>query len=103
MPPEIRLPDLVRRRQHSRRLTVGLELQLLLIASLVPFLGPAAFLADRGGRLRAAGIVTAVRNLSIALLLSHSFIADPQADVGILVWGFWKMVLPAAVAFVRRG
>jgi BASS family bile acid:Na+ symporter len=83
-------------------LSVGFGLQAALVGALLPWLAPVALAADAGGTLRAAGIVTAVRNLSIALLLSHSFFADPQTDVGILVWGFWMMVLPAALALWRR-
>lgn len=48
----------------------------------------------------AAGLVTTVRNLSVALLLSASFFAhDPAVDVAILVWGFYMMVIPGLLAW----
>lgn len=53
----------------------------------------------------AAGFVTTVRNLSIALLLSATFFAaDPSVDAVILVWGFYMMIPPAlfAMALGRR-
>jgi BASS family bile acid:Na+ symporter len=83
-------------------LSVGLGMQAMLVCALLPFLAPVLLAADTSGTLRAAGVVTAVRNLSIALLLSHAFFTDPQTDVGILVWGFWMMVLPAAFGLWRR-
>ncbi len=83
-------------------LSVGLGLQLALVSALLPFLAPILLARDAGGAWRAAGTVTAVRNLSIALLLSHAFFTDPQTDAGILVWGFWMMVLPAAFGLWRR-
>lgn len=46
----------------------------------------------------AGGFVTTVRNLSVALLLSASFFADPTVDAVILVWGFYMMILPAILA-----
>lgn len=54
-----------------------------------------------GGRatMVAAGFVTTVRNLSVALLLSASFFSDdPTVDAVILVWGFYMMLLPALIA-----
>ncbi len=52
------------------------------------------------GTLVAAGMVTTVRNVSVALLLSASFFADdPAVDVAILVWGFYMMVIPGLVAW----
>lgn len=48
----------------------------------------------------AAGMVTTVRNVSVALLLSASFFAhDPAVDVAILVWGFYMMVIPGVLAW----
>lgn len=48
----------------------------------------------------AAGLVTTVRNVSVALLLSASFFAhDPAVDVAILVWGFYMMVIPGLLAW----
>jgi BASS family bile acid:Na+ symporter len=48
----------------------------------------------------ALGVVTTVRNVSVALLLSASFFAhDPAVDVAILVWGFYMMVIPGLLAW----
>lgn len=48
----------------------------------------------------AAGLVTTVRNVSVALLLSASFFShDPAVDVAILVWGFYMMVIPGLLAW----
>lgn len=48
----------------------------------------------------AAGLVTSVRNVSVALLLSASFFShDPAVDVAILVWGFYMMVIPGLLAW----
>jgi len=50
--------------------------------------------------LLAAGFITTVRNVSVALLLSASFFAhDPAVDVAILVWGFYMMVIPGLLAW----
>lgn len=46
----------------------------------------------------ATAMVTTVRNLSVALLLSATFFEDPAVDAAILVWGFYMMLLPAGVA-----
>ncbi len=48
----------------------------------------------------AAGLVTTVRNLTIALLLASSFYADdPSVDIAILVWGFYMMLLPGLLSW----
>ena len=48
----------------------------------------------------AAGMVTTVRNVSVALLLSASFFADePAVDGAILIWGFYMMVVPGLLAW----
>jgi len=75
--------------------------QAMLIGLLALPLAPAALAPDPTGRVRAAGLVTAVRNLTVALLLSGRFFPDPETDVAILVWAFWMMLLPAAVSWLR--
>lgn len=61
----------------------------------------AAFGGD--GTRVAVALVTAVRNLSIALLLSVAFFDDPAVDSAILVWGLYMMVVPAlAAAWIGR-
>jgi bile acid:Na+ symporter, BASS family len=50
--------------------------------------------------LLATGVVTSVRNASVALLLSASFFAnDPAVDVAILVWAFYMIVIPGLFAW----
>ena len=60
-----------------------------------------ALLRPRGdGVLRSAAMVTVVRNLSVALLLSSRFFADPSTDIAVLVCGFWMMLLPAVLGWL---
>ena len=79
----------------------GPGVQALIIGLLMVPLAPALLAKDTGGRIRAAGLVTTVRNLTVALLLSGRFFPDPETDVAILVCAFWMMLLPAGVAWVR--
>lgn len=80
----------------------GIEVHLALaILVLAPL---AAGLVWPAGPLRptllALGLITTVRNVSVALLLSASFFAhDPAVDVAILVWGFYMMVIPGVLAW----
>jgi BASS family bile acid:Na+ symporter len=83
-------------------LSQGLGVHAGLIALVV--LPPALALAWPKGSLRptlvAAGLVTTVRNISVALLLSTSFFShEPAVDVAILVWGFYMMVIPGLLAW----
>ena len=77
---------------------VSSGLHLVMVGLLIPLIAPTLWSRDPGGRLRAAGLVTAIRNISVALLLSRAFFADLGADLGVMIWGFWMMVLPAAAA-----
>jgi BASS family bile acid:Na+ symporter len=83
-------------------LTQGLGVHAALVALVV--LPIASGFAWPPGPLRAtllaAGFVTTVRNVSVALLLSASFfVHDPAVDVVILVWGFYMMVIPGVLAW----
>lgn len=74
----------------------------LMALVLLPLVFSLTWPADPPGRrtLVAAGMVTTVRNVSVALLLSASFFAhDPAVDVAILVWGFYMMVIPGLLAW----
>jgi BASS family bile acid:Na+ symporter len=74
----------------------------LMALVLLPLAFGLAWPAGTTGRptLVAAGMVTTVRNVSVALLLSASFYArDPAVDVAILVWGFYMMVIPGLLAW----
>lgn len=74
----------------------------VLIVMLLPLLIPLLASRDPSGVLRSAGVVTAVRNLSVALLLASTLFEDPSIEMGILLWGFWMMVLPGVAAAWRR-
>jgi BASS family bile acid:Na+ symporter len=56
---------------------------------------------DRGSR-RSLALVTAVRNLSLALLLSAAFFPDPLTDASVLTFGLFTMLVPALVAALWR-
>lgn len=49
----------------------------------------------------AAALVTAVRNMSVALLVARSAVGDPPTEAAVLVAGFWMMVLPGGAAWLR--
>jgi BASS family bile acid:Na+ symporter len=78
-------------------LSVGVELHLAPIGLLLIVLLPAVVGPVGSGVVRAGAIVTAVRNLSLALLLASRFFPDPETEVAILVCGFWMLVLPGVV------
>jgi bile acid:Na+ symporter, BASS family len=72
---------------------VQLAMNGLILLSLV-----SGFAASRDSALvRATSHVTAVRNLSIALLLSASYFPLPETDATILSFGFYIMVVPFIV------
>lgn len=70
---------------------------LLIGLVLVPLAVAIAWPRDPD-RAKAIGMVTTVRNLSVALLLSATFYTDPEVDAAILCWGFYMMALPAGIA-----
>lgn len=82
----------------AQGIAVHAAFMALVVLPLLPGLAwPAVALRPT---LVAAGLVTAVRSLSVALLLSASFFAhDPAVDVAILVWGFYMMVIPGLLAW----
>lgn len=73
----------------------GLNLHL---ASVGLVAAPLVVAAGGDGARVTVAMVTAVRNLSIALLLSVAFFDDPAVDAAILVWGLYMMVVPGLVA-----
>jgi BASS family bile acid:Na+ symporter len=73
-------------------------LHVLTCALVVVPIAAAFAWRKRRDTMLAAGFVTTVRNLSVALLLSASFFSDPTVDAVILVWGFYMMILPALLA-----
>ncbi len=86
-------------------LEVGWRVQLAMIG-LVGLSLAAGSLAGRETELvRAVSEVTAVRSLSVALLLSASYFPDPKTDAMILAFGFYIMLMPgvAALLWSRAG
>ncbi len=73
-----------------------------LIAGLLLILAPTLLRADGPSVLRGLSVVTAVRNISVALLLASRFFDDPQVEVAILVCAFWMLVLPGVVGLIAR-
>lgn len=76
-----------------------------LVMVICPLVFAGAWRAGAGRRstLVAVGLVTAVRNMSVALLLSAGFFArTPEVDAVILVWSFYMLVIPGLFAW-RRG
>jgi len=73
-----------------------------LIAGLLVILAPTLLRAAGPSVLRGLSVVTAVRNISVALLLAASFFDDPEVEVAILVCAFWMLVLPGVVGVVAR-
>lgn len=84
-------------------LTQGLAVHLGLIALVLLPLGlaqiwPAS--AAMRATLVSTGLVSTVRNLTVALLLSTSFYADdPSVDTAILVWAFYMLALPGLLSW----
>ena len=81
-------------------LGVGLSILLVLLN-----LGVGALATREAPQRRAYVMVTAVRNLSLALLISAAYFPDPRTDGAILTFGLFTMVLPFAAALLlkRRG
>jgi bile acid:Na+ symporter, BASS family len=80
---------------------LGLALCVLLVlANLALGASTSRDAAER----RSYAIVTGVRNISLALLLSATFFQAPETDAAILTFGLFTMVLPwlAALALRRR-
>ncbi|MCP4872926.1 MAG: hypothetical protein GY898_29900 [Proteobacteria bacterium] len=82
-------------------LSVSPAAHAVLIGMLLPLLIPLWKAKDPSGVLRSAGVVTAIRNLSVALLLASTLFTDPTIEMGTLLWGFWMMLLPGAMAAWR--
>lgn len=81
-------------------LTQGLGVHVVLLALVVLPLALAFVLPGGRETWLAAGFVTSVRNLTVALLLSAKFFAsDPSVDVAILVWAFYMMTVPGLLAW----
>jgi BASS family bile acid:Na+ symporter len=81
-------------------LGVGLSILLVLLN-----LGVGALTAREVAPRRAFAMVTAVRNISLALLVSAAYFPDPRTDGAILTFGLFTMLLPfvAALLLKRRG
>ena len=77
-------------------LTIALPIHATFIAIILMILLPGALSSNP--IVRGASLVTSVRNLSVALLIASRFFPDPSADIAILLWGFWMMTVPAAIA-----
>ena len=81
-------------------LTQGIAVHLVLLSLVVLPLALAHVLPGARETWLAAGFVTSVRNLTVALLLSAKFFAsDPSVDVAILVWAFYMMTIPGLLAW----
>ena len=50
---------------------------------------------------RALSLVTGVRNISLALLLSATYFPDPETDAAILTFGLFTMLLPYLQALLQ--
>lgn len=81
-------------------LSVGVHAAL--VAALLLVLGPMFLRSSGPSVLRGLCVVTAVRNISVALLLASSFFDDPEVEVAILVWAFWMLVLPGIGGVLAR-
>lgn len=83
--------------QHIGRLVAApLGVHLAVILPLVALLGPV--LVGVSPVLRGMLIVTAVRNISVALLLSDRFVSSAETQSVVLVAAWWILVLPMAAA-----
>jgi len=80
--------------QAGALLGVSLGLHGALIALLALFLWPGRQDHSPQGLWRGLSQVTAVRNLSVALLLASAHYSEPTTHLAILLWGWWMMVLP---------
>lgn len=81
---------------------VSVGVHAALVASVLAILAPTLLRARPNSVLRGLSVVTAVRNISVALLLATSFFDDPQVEVAILVCAFWMLVLPGVVGVIAR-
>ena len=83
--------------QHLGRLVAApLGVHLAVVIPLTLLLGPVLF--GVGPVARGLLLVTAVRNLSVALLLSDRYFSSAQTQTVVLVASWWILVLPMAVA-----
>ncbi len=71
-----------------------------LAAGLLVVLAGVCHWSSGGSLLRGLLVVTAIRNMSVALLLATRLFTDPQTEVGILVWAFWMIVIAPVVGLV---
>lgn len=67
----------------------------LVLASL----GVGALASRQGPAQRSLALVTAVRSISLALLLTARWLPDPQVDAAVLTYGLFSMVLPFGAAW----
>ena len=73
---------------------------LLSVVLVLLNLGVGALVSPRGPERRSYSIITGVRNLSLALLLSATYFPAPLTDAAILTFGLFTMVIPFVVATV---
>lgn len=72
------------------------------VGMVVLCLGVGALLSRDAAMRRSLSMVTGVRNLSLALLLSASWFPDPLTDATILSFGLFCMIIPFVVAVAWR-
>lgn len=81
---------------------VSVGVHAALIAALSALLAPVLVPMVAASLVRGLCVVTAVRNISVALMLAASFFEDPEVEVAILVCAFWTLVLAAAFGLLAR-
>ncbi len=81
---------------------VSMKVHAAMAGGVMLILAPMLVPSHPGSVLRGLSVVTAVRNISVALLLSARFFDDPAVEVAILVWAFWMLVLPGIGGVVVR-
>ncbi len=72
-----------------------------LVGAMLLLLAP-MFMPSASPVLRGLATVTAVRNISVALLLAANFFDDTDVEVAILVCAFWMLVLPVLAGLVGK-
>ncbi len=80
--------------------SAALSVHLNLIGGLLVVLAPILIMTRPGSMLRSLLTVTAVRNMSVALLLAARFFDDPEVEAAILLWSFWMLLLPGLVGWL---
>lgn len=81
--------------QGSALATVSIDIHIIVVAALAAVILTSRFVTRGSSYAIATGLITSVRNMSVAIMLTTSLFAQSDVTATVLVWSFWMIVVPA--------